>query len=392
MARQVKISGLVRLAETIRRELSAPLAAERRDRLRHHVGENLRMVQEILRDSAARVENLPPPSQRAYQFLAGVEWERAVTAQAPVPPTSPAMLSWRGLTAFIDRTLDRLSTDRSEGEIQQLCDAIARNSRQIELTIQRGNVPPERMSPATRAQRGWLALMSRPENSIAYVDARRTASRVLDAAAIGSRHYPPPLVIHFRPVRGIYKLRATRRAAVLWLPTPMLAFDEGGFTSLAQLIFDRGQDARQRVINLMTGEGFQTIRAELEALGGIAEQSRGSTHDLADSFNRINTDYFGGTMHRPRLTWNRTFTGRKFGHYDFVHDTVMVSRTLDSPRVPQFVVDFLVFHELLHKFHGLHWVNGRGYAHTSEFQQSERKFARYEEAEAVLTKLAREVR
>src|SRR6185437_15798149 len=146
MARQVKISGLVRLAETIRRVLSAPSAAERRDRRRHHVGENRRIVQEILRDSAARVENLPPPSQRAYQFLAGVEWERAVTAQAAAPAAAPVMLSWRGLTAFIDRTLDRLSTDRSDEELQQIRDAIGRNSRQVELTIQRGNVPPERMS------------------------------------------------------------------------------------------------------------------------------------------------------------------------------------------------------------------------------------------------------
>jgi hypothetical protein len=393
MARQVRISGLVRLAETIRRELSAPLAAERRDRLRHQVGENLRIVQEILRDSAADVRNLPPPSRRAYQFLAGVEWERAVMGQtSPAPATAPAMLAWRGLTGFIDRALDRLAMDLPAVELQQLSDAIVRNSRQIELTIQRGNVPPERMSPATRAQRGWLAFMSQPENIGAYVQARRMASRMVDAAALGSQHYPPPLTIHFRPVRGIYKLRATRRAPMLWLPTPMVAFDEQGFAALGQLIFDRGRDARRRVIDLMTADGFQTVRAELESLGGIVEQARGATHDLADSFDRINSDYFGGAMQRPRLTWNRTFTGRKFGHYDFVHDTVMVSRTLDSPKVPPFVVDFLVFHEVLHKFHGLHWVNGRGYAHTSEFQQSERKFARYEEAEAVLTKLAREVR
>ena len=49
------------------------------------------------------------------------------------------------------------------------------------------------------------------------------------------------------------------------------------------------------------------------------------------------------------------------------------------------------FHELLHKFHGLHWVNGRGYAHTSEFQQDERKFEQWKEAERILQTLARSV-
>ena len=265
-------------------------------------------------------------------------------------------------------------------------------SRQIELTVQRDGVTPDRMSSATRAQRGWLGFFSRPENLALYIQSRRIAGRLIDAAAAGSRHYPPPVRIHLRPVTGIYKLRATRSRPVLWLPTPMIAFEEKQFSALASLIFDRGGGARQDVIELMTGEGYQSIRAELESLGGIVEQSRGTAHDLVESFDRVNAGYFGGKMARPRLTWNRTFTGRKFGHYVWILDTVMVSRTLDAATVPEFVVDFLVFHELLHKFHGLHWVNGRGYAHTAEFYESERKFERFAEAESVLTTLAREVR
>lgn len=398
MAGPVRIAGLVRAAEVVRRELGSPLTVERRERLRKQVSDNLQQVQQILRNRAAQVGDLPAPSQRAYRFLAALEWANvpaaappeAQAAPAEVPATPKTMLSWRGLNAFIDRMLGRLAT-AGEAELPSIGDAISRTSRQIELTIQRRSVPPDGLSAATRDQRGWLSFFSRPENVLAYWQARSLASRVLDAAAAGSRHYPPPLTIHFGPLHGIYKLRAARSGPLLRLPTPMIAFNEDAFAQLAALVFDRGQDSRQHVIAQMTGDGYQTVRAELEALGGIVEQVRGAAHDLGESFDRVNADYFRGEMARPRLTWNRTFTGRKFGHYDWIHDTVMVSRTLDSPAVPRFVVDFLVFHELLHKFHGLHWVNGRGYAHTAEFQQSERKFARYEEAEAVLKKLAREV-
>ena len=393
MAGPVRIAGLVRVADVVRRELGAPITAERRERLRQQVSDNLQQVQQILRRSAAQIGDLPAPSQRAYQFLAAVEWSKVAAAEPAAVPAPPrTILSWRGLSALIERMLHRLATAGSEAELPSIGDAIARQSRQIELTIQRRAVPPDGLSAATRGQRGWLSFFSRPENVLAYWQARMLASRVLDAAAAGSRHYPPPLTIHFRPVHGIYKLHAARSGPVLQLPTPMIAFDEDGFTQLAALVFGRVHDARQHVVTQMTGDGYQAVRAELEALGGIVEQVRGAAHDLGESFARVNADYFRGDMPRPRLTWNRTFTGRKFGHYDWIHDTVMVSRTLDSPKVPQFVVDFLVFHELLHKFHGLHWVNGRGYAHTAEFQQSERKFARYEEAEAVLKKLALEVR
>jgi hypothetical protein len=384
---------LVRVADVVRRELGAPITAERRERLRQQVSDNLEQVQQILRDRAAQVGDLPPPSQRAYHFLASLEWSRVATAEPAAAPEAPrAMLSWRGLGAFMERTMGRLAAANDERELPSIVDTISRTSRQIELTIQRRNVSPDGLSAATRDQRGWLGFFSREENVLAYWQARKLASRVLDAAAIGSRHYPPPLAIHFCPLHGIYKLRAARSGPLLRLPTPMIAFDEAGFSQLAALVFDRGNDSRQHVIVQMTGDGYQAVRAELEALGGVVEQVRGAAHDLGESFDRVNAGYFRGEMPRPRLTWNRTFTGRKFGHYDWIRDTVMVSRTLDSARVPAFVVDFLVFHELLHKFHGLHWVNGRGYAHTTEFQQSERKFAQYEEAEAWLKKLAREVR
>ena len=92
---------------------------------------------------------------------------------------------------------------------------------------------------------------------------------------------------------------------------------------------------------------------------------------------------------RPRLTWSRVLTGRKFGHYDSIHDTVMVSDSLDNQEVPEYVVDYVVYRELLHKKHGARWSNGRRYVHTPEFNREERLFRRYTEAEAVLSKLAR---
>ena len=190
-------------------------------------------------------------------------------------------------------------------------------------------------------------------------------------------------------MRGIYDARGSRLGSNVSLPTPMIAFDADGFANLASLMFSRERNARRDVVAQMAEEGYQSIQAELELLSGVIEESRGAFFDLRESFDRVNATYFGGAMNRPRLTWSRSFTGRKFGHYDWIMDTVMVSRTLDSGDVPEFLVDFIVYHELLHKKHGLHWVNGRGYAHTTEFYREERQFSHYQESETLLGQLAR---
>jgi len=102
----------------------------------------------------------------------------------------------------------------------------------------------------------------------------------------------------------------------------------------------------------------------------------------------VNAAYFQGEMPRPGLTWSRQVTGRKFGHYDSTRDVVMVSMSLDTPAVPAYVVDFVVYHELLHKRLGVHWQNDRRAVHTPAFRREERRFRQYDLAEAALRQLA----
>jgi hypothetical protein len=58
-----------------------------------------------------------------------------------------------------------------------------------------------------------------------------------------------------------------------------------------------------------------------------------------------------------------------------------MSRTLDDLNVPEIVVEFVLYHELLHKHHGAKLVNGKRMVHTPEFRRSERKFKFYQEAQ-----------
>ena len=97
-------------------------------------------------------------------------------------------------------------------------------------------------------------------------------------------------------------------------------------------------------------------------------------------------------MPRPVLKWNQSPTVRKMGHNQPGRDTVMVSRTLDHARVPEFVVDFIMYHELLHKKHGATMINGRRFVHTPDFRRDEQQFQQYAEAEKFLLEWVRKMR
>ena len=170
--------------------------------------------------------------------------------------------------------------------------------------------------------------------------------------------------------------------------TPMLALADDDYRAVAAGLISRERN-REQLHKAMTGEAYQAIRAELEVLGGVVEQPAGAAHDLAASFERVNKQYFDGGQSRPRLTWSATFTGRKFGHYDPVHDTVMVSATLDQHKVPALAVDFIIYHELLHRDRGIAWHNGRAHVHDAEFERAERRFEQYHRAQHVIDQLAR---
>jgi hypothetical protein len=56
------------------------------------------------------------------------------------------------------------------------------------------------------------------------------------------------------------------------------------------------------------------------------------------------------------------------------------------------VLDFVLFHELLHKRHGVQARGGRLAAHTPSFRRDEARHPRQGEAECFLSDLARRLR
>ena len=121
----------------------------------------------------------------------------------------------------------------------------------------------------------------------------------------------------------------------------------------------------------------------------IVTSAQGDFYDLNEIFDQMNALYFDGRIEKPTLTWSARKTFRRLGHHDPVHETIVISKSLDDKKVPRFVVEYVVFHEMLHIFHPVQNHNGRRYHHTRAFRRDEEKFAFFEEAESWIEKSSR---
>lgn len=125
---------------------------------------------------------------------------------------------------------------------------------------------------------------------------------------------------------------------------------------------------------------------------GVSEVtvSNGSSDEkLESSFNRVNEKYFFSIIDKPNLAWGSD-SFRKLASYDYHTNTITVSSLFRE--APERILDYLMYHELLHKKLKFSSSNGRIRHHNSEFRKIERQFEGYATVEAELNVFIRGAR
>jgi len=107
---------------------------------------------------------------------------------------------------------------------------------------------------------------------------------------------------------------------------------------------------------------------------------------LESSFARVNEKYFLGLLEKPNLRWG-TSSSRTLAHYDYHIDTITVSNLFQDANTG--LLDYLIYHELLHKKLKFYNKGTRNYHHTGSFKKLERKFENYDEITAQLNNFLR---
>ncbi len=110
--------------------------------------------------------------------------------------------------------------------------------------------------------------------------------------------------------------------------------------------------------------------------------------ELQASFERLNSRYFNNSVDLPNLVWGGE-TRAKLGSYEFGSDTIKISSIFkDNPEL----LDYVMYHEMLHKKLKFRYSGSRSYHHTKEFRQMENAYPYAKELEQKLRHFLRKSR
>ncbi len=119
----------------------------------------------------------------------------------------------------------------------------------------------------------------------------------------------------------------------------------------------------------------------------LLEDPVGNVYDLNEIFEELNQRFFFGLLARPLMSWSQSHARNMLGHFDPAHNAIIISRVFDHVRVPRFVVEYIVYHEMLHLKHPVKLRGSRRCVHPKQFQEEEKLFPQLEEAKGFLKRL-----
>lgn len=153
---------------------------------------------------------------------------------------------------------------------------------------------------------------------------------------------------------------------------------------------DCGRDLRMAYIAYASSsEMWEAARDRyLGRAKNLSFEVKGRSRNLRTVFDYVNSYYFCRKAPEPTLAWVSESPRRRLGYYFEPLRILATNRSLDSDTVPRYVLEFVVYHELLHHLRAGDGQALRRVHHTKEFRAQERGFLHFDEAEGWLRKIA----
>lgn len=411
----IRIRGVVAAHNRVQALLKQGIPSDQAPAFRAEIRSVVESVERICRQHKTPVEALPPPTFHAYQYLKSL-----LKGELPKPPKnqqkksepievgSNKSLRISGLIAFCQGLQDLFSQLAQQSpatwdnvakikllpayqEIQSALkklDQIAQNQKRPISSLP---------APSFRAYQ-WLSFLSHPKNLQAHLQALNSLYAI-EAASAHTQNKPvpknlPSLKVEFFHIAGLYRVqysgpvsKLVAHEAYIFAPKPILE------SLVLAARHAKQPSALSQIRAYADGPEFMLHSQQLTSIGlHPSSQAVGIHQDLQQIFERVNARYFDNQLNQPQLSWSQSLTYRKYGHYQPSTDSLMLSASLDNPKIPDYVLDFAMYHELLHKHLGYYTINNRRFAHHAAFRELEAQFPQYEEAIKYLGQIGKRIK
>lgn len=394
----IRIQGIVKAAQIARSQLQAGVPPSRLPSFQEFIQETLGKIDEICANANMSPAQLPTPSRKAYEFLAQIDLSNLPVASVNSPSVCVQPIRLKNIRNQQQQFLAAIASiaanpQNSHSEKQQLLQNLQDTVATIERICTQHNGTPALLNKTSRQTYAWLKFLTDKANLDRHISAtKQTQNQAEELLWTQLKHPCKTIAVELTNMTHLYKGKIGTSKATAQINQAFINANNDILAALVRLAFlGKNLEDSQAIKEYALSEEYSEVVLELDLIADTeTENPQGKCYNLDLLFQTLNREYFGGKMVKPRLSWNRSFTTRKFGHYERGRDRVVLSISLDSDRVPQYVVEFVLYHELLHKQHEGKWVNGRLNVHTPEFRQDEQKFRKYKEADRWLTKLASE--
>jgi hypothetical protein len=213
---------------------------------------------------------------------------------------------------------------------------------------------------------------------------------------LGCQGRPPNFIVEFYPYSNlVHTIRLREDSAYVRLSdilrgAPLSVLEAAAAILLGRLYRRRAPrellDA-YRHYSVAHGTHKRVLATRLRRGRRVVRGPEGHTHNLSPMFSRLNKEYFGGRLHRPRLGWSSRNWRAQLGCFDPGLDQIVMNARLDRKEVPSYVVEYVLYHEMLHVRHPIRVAACGLQAHSAAFRAEERRFAHYARARRFLEHL-----
>ena len=282
--------------------------------------------------------------------------------------------------------LHDLSFQENDSSFSGIRESVLYLKNEIEQLCNQHQGTPADLGTPTFRQYLWLRFLSNAKHLSLHLKALQSFDRMKKHHTSGRKNDLSLLQLRIEYCGYLYQRKTSHGKTALLINEGFINASDSIKQKLISAAYaKRKNKASDAIKSYATSDAYLKM-GELIAGDPIANHlsCKGKYYNLDQMFQNLNWRYFKKKLPQPRLVWSSSRAKRRLGYYHPEIHTIAINKKFDAEDIPLLLIEYILFHEMLHQFFGIEHRNGRRFAHTPAFHQAEKTFRDYKEAENLI--------